>query len=154
MNWISIGSVNSLSPVRSQAITWTNTALLSIRPLGTNFNEIQMEIQNFTSMKMHLKMLSAKVEAILSRKRRVKSHGPIERHGDNPGWCIDLFLHIWSYSFNLNMNGVFSVKILLTFFRWGKSDRRGVLWVVDRYGKGHTEKIFIDISWNHAVFNQ
>ena len=47
MNWISIGSVNSLSPVRSQAITWTNAALLSIEPLGTKFNEIQMEIQNF-----------------------------------------------------------------------------------------------------------
>ena len=29
------------------AITWTNAALLAIGPLGTNFNEIQMEAQNF-----------------------------------------------------------------------------------------------------------
>ena len=34
--------------------------LLSIGPLGTNFSEILLKIQNFSFMKMHLKILSAK----------------------------------------------------------------------------------------------
>ena len=67
MNWVIIGLGYDLSPVRHQAITWTNADLLSIRPLGTTFNEIQTEIQNFSFMKMWLKLLSAKLAAILSR---------------------------------------------------------------------------------------
>ena len=43
-----------------QAITWTNTDLLSIAPLGTNFSEIWIEILAFSFKKMHLKMLSVK----------------------------------------------------------------------------------------------
>ena len=39
-NWVSIGSDNSLSPERRQAITCTNAQLLSIKPIGTNFSEI------------------------------------------------------------------------------------------------------------------
>ena len=39
-----IGSDNGLSPGRRQAIIWTNAELLLIRPLGTNFNEILIEI--------------------------------------------------------------------------------------------------------------
>ena len=38
---MSIGSGNGLSPNRRQAITWINAILLLIRPLGTNFSEIQ-----------------------------------------------------------------------------------------------------------------
>ena len=34
-----IGSDNGLSPGRRQAIIWTNAGILSIGPLGTNFNE-------------------------------------------------------------------------------------------------------------------
>ena len=45
VNWVSIGSGNGLLPVQRQAITCTNTALLSIGPLGTNFVEMQIEIQ-------------------------------------------------------------------------------------------------------------
>ena len=55
----SLGSGNGLSPVRRQAITWTNVHLLSIRPFWTNFSEILIKIQDFSFMKMHLKMLSA-----------------------------------------------------------------------------------------------
>ena len=46
--------------VQSQAITWANAVLLSIRPLGTNFSIIKIKIQNFSLMKMHLKMSSVK----------------------------------------------------------------------------------------------
>ena len=38
--WVITGSGNGLSPVRRQAITWTNADLLSIEPLGAN-NEIK-----------------------------------------------------------------------------------------------------------------
>ena len=39
-----IGSDNGLSPSRRQAIIWTNTDILSIGPLGTNFCEILIGI--------------------------------------------------------------------------------------------------------------
>ena len=57
---ISIGSVNGLSPIRRQAIIWTNAGLLWIGPLGTNFSEILIKIQTFSFTKMHLKSSSAK----------------------------------------------------------------------------------------------
>ena len=40
------GSGNGLSPGRRQAITWTNAGILLIGPLGTNFSEILIGIQN------------------------------------------------------------------------------------------------------------
>ena len=55
-----IGSDNGLSPGRRQAIIWTNAGILSIGPLGTNFNEISIGIQAFSFKKMHFKMSSAK----------------------------------------------------------------------------------------------
>ena len=42
-----IGLDNGLSPDRRQAIIWTNTGLLLIGPLGTNFSEILIEILTF-----------------------------------------------------------------------------------------------------------
>ena len=43
-----IGSNNSLLPGRCQAIIWTDAGILLIRPLGTNFNEILIEINTFS----------------------------------------------------------------------------------------------------------
>ena len=60
MNWVSIGSDNGLSPVRRQAITWTNADLLSIALLWTYFSEIWIGILSFSSKKTQLKTLSAK----------------------------------------------------------------------------------------------
>ena len=40
MNWVITGPDNGLSPVRRQAITWTNAGLLLIGILGTYFGEI------------------------------------------------------------------------------------------------------------------
>ena len=57
---IIIGSDNGLSPVRRQAIIWTNAGILLIGPLGTNFSEILSRIHSFSFKKMHLKMSSAK----------------------------------------------------------------------------------------------
>ena len=53
-------SDNGLSPGRRQAIIWTNTGILLIWPLGTNFSEILIKIQTFSFTKMHLKISSAK----------------------------------------------------------------------------------------------
>ena len=57
---IIIGSDNDLSAGRRQAIIWTNAGMLLIGPLGTNFNEILINIYIFSLKKMHLKMSSAK----------------------------------------------------------------------------------------------
>ena len=51
-----IGSDNGLSPDRRQAIIWTNAGILEIGTLGTNFNEILIEIHTFSFKNIHLKM--------------------------------------------------------------------------------------------------
>ena len=47
VNQVIFGSDNGLSPVRHQAIIWTNAGILLIRNLGTNFSEI-LNIQENT----------------------------------------------------------------------------------------------------------
>ena len=65
------GSDNGLSSGRRQAIIWTNAWILSIGPLWTNVSEIGIEIQNFSFMKMHLKMSCA---------TRFHDSGPVWTH--------------------------------------------------------------------------
>ena len=55
-----IGSDNGLSPGRRQAIIWTSVGIVLIGPLGTNFNEILIEIYTFSFKKMYFKMSSGK----------------------------------------------------------------------------------------------
>ena len=55
-----IGSDNGWSPIRRQAIIWTNAGILLIRTLGTNFSEILIQIHTFSNKKMNLKMSSWK----------------------------------------------------------------------------------------------
>ena len=55
-----IGTDNSLSPSRRQAIIWTNAGLLKIGPSGTNFSEILITIFVFSFKKMHFKVSSVK----------------------------------------------------------------------------------------------
>ena len=61
-----IGSDNSLSPGRRQAIIWTSAGVLLIGPLGTNFSEILIGIHTFSFKKIHLKMSSAKCRPFVS----------------------------------------------------------------------------------------
>ena len=49
-----IASDNDLSPVRRQAIIWTNAAILLMRPQGAYFREIVFKIQKFSFKKMQL----------------------------------------------------------------------------------------------------
>ena len=67
VKWAIIGSGNGRSLICCQAITWTNVSLLSLALLGTNFSEIQIGILPFSLKKTHLKRLSAKMVAILSK---------------------------------------------------------------------------------------
>ena len=55
-----IDSDTGLSPGRRQAIIWTNAGILLGTNLGTNFNEIVIEIHTFSFKKMHLNMSSEK----------------------------------------------------------------------------------------------
>ena len=55
-----IGSDNGLSPGWHQAIIWTNTGVLLIRTLETNFSEILSKIHTFSFRKIYWKMPSAK----------------------------------------------------------------------------------------------
>ena len=59
MDWVIIGPGNGLSPVRRQAITWTNAVLLSTGRLGAYFSEIWIGILSFSIKEIQLKMLSA-----------------------------------------------------------------------------------------------
>ena len=53
VNRVIIGSDNGLSPIWGQDIILTNAGLLSIGPLGTNFSEILIKIQNFSFTKKY-----------------------------------------------------------------------------------------------------
>ena len=66
MNWVSIGSGNSLSPPSHYL-----NCLLSIGLLGTTFREIWIGILTFSPKKFDLKIWSARMAAILSRGRWV-----------------------------------------------------------------------------------
>ena len=67
-----IGSDNGLSPGRCHAIIWTNDGIL-IRPVGTNFSEILIEIHALSFRKMYLKAVVWIMAAILSRPQCVKT---------------------------------------------------------------------------------
>ena len=80
----SIGSDNGLSPGRRQAIIRTNAGILSIGPLGTNFDEISIGIQTFSLKKMHFKVSSAKWHPfclslnVLSGARKMEPPPPVQ----------------------------------------------------------------------------
>ena len=65
VNYTIIGSDNGFTAGRRQAIIWTNAGILLIRPLGTNFSEIFIEIKTFSLVNLYLKVSSAKVVTIL-----------------------------------------------------------------------------------------
>ena len=71
-----ICSDNGLSPDRCQAIIWTNTGILLIGPLGTNFSKILIKIHTFSIKKMHLKNGKWKMWSILSGPQCLNSLAP------------------------------------------------------------------------------
>ena len=59
VNWVSIGLGNGLLPVQHQVSTWNKAVLLSVGPLGTNFNEILIVIQFITRVTFNAEIPSA-----------------------------------------------------------------------------------------------
>ena len=94
-----IGSDHGLSPGRRQAIIWTNTGILWIGPLGTNFSEIWIGILTFSFRKMRLKMSSAKSRPFclgLNVLRLVYKH-------KNPPVPVKLFAkYRWMHPFTID----------------------------------------------------
>ena len=92
-----IGSDNGLSPDRRQAIIWTNAGLLLIGPLGTNFSEILIGIQTFSSEFKHFHSRKCiwkcrlRNGVHLSRPQCVKAYLlPIGPHAENKfQWNFD-----------------------------------------------------------------
>ena len=66
-----IGSDYDLSPDRRQVIIWINAGILLIRALGTNFNEILIEINTFSFKKNALKNVVCEMASISSRPQWV-----------------------------------------------------------------------------------
>ena len=64
-----IGSDNGLSPSRHQAIIWTYAGILLIRPWGTSFSAILIEIDVFWLKKMHLRNVGHVVSASMWPRR-------------------------------------------------------------------------------------
>ena len=60
VNRVGISSDYGLSPIRRQAIIWTNAGQFLIRPLGITFSEVLIKKQNFSFTKMHPTISSAK----------------------------------------------------------------------------------------------
>ena len=71
-----IDSDNGLSPDRRQTIIWTNTGILLIGILGTNFSETLSEIQTFSFKKTYLKMSSGKWRPFCLGFDVLKNHSP------------------------------------------------------------------------------
>ena len=68
-----IGSHNGLSPVHRQAIISTNVGLLLIGPLGTNFSEILIKLQQISWNENPFENFVCKMAATLSRPQRVEN---------------------------------------------------------------------------------
>ena len=66
-----IGSDNGMSPGRRQSIIWNNDAILSIRPIGTNFDEIVIESHTL-SFKKSIWKCRLEMASILSRPQNIK----------------------------------------------------------------------------------
>ena len=72
-----IGSDNGLSPVRRQAIIWTNAEILLIEPLGTTLSDIFIEVDTFSILENIFENVAWKMAAIWSQPQYVNSLPPM-----------------------------------------------------------------------------
>ena len=91
MNQVTIGSDNGLSPIRRQAIIWTNAVLMSFVPLLTNFGEILINKKLFIHENVADNIV-CEMAAILSRRGeelRDKVHSKWIK-----GWTRQIYIYI------------------------------------------------------------
>ena len=119
-----IGSDNGLSPGRRQAIIWTIAGILWIGPLGTNFNEILIEIYTFSFRKIHLKTSSGKWRPFCLGLNVLSNNGL-------QVWIMSCWLHgdyLWPVI--LHWLEVKTHKGFITFFSILFSCNQAALWMV------------------------
>ena len=58
--WSALVQIMAFRLFGTKPLFWTNVGLVSTGPLGTNLSEFVIKIQNFSFMKMHLKISPAK----------------------------------------------------------------------------------------------
>ena len=128
----SISSDNGLSPGWRQAIIWTSARILLIGPLGTNFNDILIEIHTFLFKKMHLKMLSGKWRPFCLGLNVLKG---------NTSNCIISFILVYGLAY------AYYIKLHITGPLWGEttSDQ----WITPQ-SVCNLEILFT--SWCHHVY--
>ena len=125
VNQVSLGLDNGLLPVRYQAITWTNADLLSIEHLRTKFSENWIETENFSFIKMHLKMPSAKWRPFYPDRDKLKS--PVAR-------SVYSLWNCWWMSPNLTNESLSLVQAMAWCFQatshtWANVDPHyGTIW--------------------------
>ena len=133
MNCVSIGSDNSLPPVRHQAIISTITGLLSIEPLGTIVNEIIFETQNFSFWKYRLRYGGhfdeltsllfprgvCQLPVFLRAARRWWA--PVSRVWGRPAAIWTSKQHVWSLPVSYRATDTFHIASPL----WGKPPMTG-----------------------------
>ena len=79
-NGVGIGSGNGMSPVRCQAITWTNADILLVRSFKTNLSEVRIKIQNISFITNAFKNIVCEMAVILPRARCVNSSRPSDAY--------------------------------------------------------------------------
>ena len=81
VNRVSIDSDNGLSPIRRQAIIWTNTGLSSIAPSGTIFSEILAK-NKLLIHELASEIIVREMAAIFSRGRWINASSSMstQRH--------------------------------------------------------------------------
>ena len=67
------------------------------------FSEIQMEIQNFSFLKIHLKMASAKIASIFSRGRWVNVHNTNKYIPERYWLPFPMLYAIWMQNMNIDI---------------------------------------------------
>ena len=117
MNCVSIASDNGLSPVRRRAIIWSNTDLLSIRTLGTNFSEIRFKIQKCPLMKMHYSMSSVKWRPFCAVRDTLRSEQDGQHFANKIFKCISWIKSI-VFWFKLHTCGFLRRILLIICQHW------------------------------------
>ena len=73
VNYVNKGSNNGTLPERRQAIIRTNAGMLSKVPLGTNSDDIVIQMRSFSLNIFYLENVVCKIPAILTRPQCVKA---------------------------------------------------------------------------------